>query len=123
MAGLTVNGAITATGNITAYFSSDARFKENVTPIHGALNKVTAIGGKTFDWSDEYLEATGGEDEYFQPKHDFGVIAQDVQAAFPLAVRSREDGTLAVDYIKLIALAFQAIKELRDEVETLKRDA
>lgn len=123
MAGLTVNGAITATGNITAYFSSDARFKENVTPIHGALNKVTAIGGKTFDWSDEYLEAAGGEDEYFQPKHDFGVIAQDVQAAFPLAVRSREDGTLAVDYIKLIALAFQAIKELRDEVETLKRDA
>lgn len=123
MAGLTVNGAISATGNVTAFASSDARLKENVADIQGALDAVTAIGGKTFDWTDDYIAQHGGEDGYFVRKQDFGVIAQDVEAVFPLAVRTREDGTLAVDYEKLVAVAFQAIADLRAEVEALKRDA
>lgn len=117
------SGEIRATNNITAYYSSDARLKENVNHIEGALDMVTAIGGKTFDWTDAYIKAHGGEDGYFIRKSDFGVIAQDVEAVFPLAVRTRDDGTLAVDYEKLCALAFQAIVELRAEVEALKRDA
>lgn len=44
----------------------------------------------------------------------------DVQAVFPQAVRTREDGTLAVDYEKLVALAFAAIVELKAEVAALK---
>jgi len=113
-------GEIRATNNVTAYYSSDRQFKENIQPIENALNKVNAIGGKTFDWIDAYLETHGGEDGYFVQRSDFGVIAQDVQAVFPIAVRTREDGSLAVDYEKLVALAFQAIKELKAEIELLK---
>lgn len=113
-------GEIRATNNITAYFSSDKKFKENVDDIHDALVRVEAIGGKTFDWTDEYIAAHGGEDGYFVSKQDFGVIAQDVQAAFPLAVKERDDGTLAVDYPKLCALAFAAIKELSEKVRQLE---
>lgn len=116
-------GEIRATNNITAYYSSDARFKENVQPIEGALDKVCAIGGKTFDWTDAYIADHGGEDGYFVRKKDFGVIAQDVMKVFALASRARPDETLAVDYEKLVALAFQAIIELRAEVEKLKNDA
>lgn len=116
-------GEIRATNNVTAFYSSDARLKENVAPIENALYKVCCIGGKTFDWTDDYLAEHGGEDDYFLPKSDFGVIAQDVQAVFPLAVRERSDGTLAVDYEKLVAVAFAAIAELKAEVETLKRAA
>jgi len=119
-AGSTTAGEIRATNNITAYYSSDRQFKENIKSIENALDKVNLIGGKTFDWIDAYLEAHGGEDGYFVQRSDFGVIAQDVQAVFPIAVRTREDGTLAVDYDKLVALAFQAIKELKEEVDTLK---
>ena len=54
-------------------------------------------------------------------KSDFGVIAQDVEAVFPVATRTKPDGSLAVDYEKLCALAFQAIKELKLEVEELKK--
>lgn len=116
-------GEIRATNNITAYYSSDITLKENVADIESALDKVCAIGGKTFDWTDAYIEEHGGEDEYFLRKADFGVIAQDVEAVFPVAVRKRGDGKLAVDYEKLCALAFQAIKELKAEVEALKNDA
>ena len=114
-------GEIRATNNITAYYSSDRQFKENIEVIPNALDSVDAIGGKLFDWTDAYLEAHGGEDDYFLRKDDFGVIAQDVQAVFPRAVRIRPDGSLAVDYEKLVALAFQAIVELRAEVKELKK--
>ena len=113
-------GEIRATDNISAYFSSDARFKENVKPIESALSKVCEIGGKTFDWTDAYIESHGGEDGYFVQKSDFGFIAQDVQQQFPAAVRTKEDGTLAVDYAKLSALAFAAIAELKQELDAIK---
>lgn len=116
-----VAGEIRATNNITAYYTSDRRFKENIKPINRALDAVESIGGKLFDWTDEYINQRGGEDGYFVRKADFGVIAQDVQAAFPLAVREKPDGTLAVDYEKLSALAFAAIIELRAEIKELKK--
>ena len=112
-------GEIRATNNVTAFYSSDRKFKENIKPIEGALDKVMSIGGKTFDWTDAYITEHGGEDGYFVNKADFGVIAQDVQAVFPQAVRTRDDGSLAVDYEKLSALAFAAIKELSEKVEKL----
>ena len=114
------SGEIRAVNNITAYYSSDRRFKENIQDIPNALAAVDVIGGKLFNWTDEFLNENGGEDDYFLPKESFGVIAQDVQSVLPVAVRTREDGSLAVDYEKLCALAFQAIKELKAEVDQLK---
>jgi len=92
-----------------------------VRDIPAALDKVMAIGGKLFDWTDAYIQKQGGEDGYFLRKSDFGVIAQDVELHLPEAVRTRGDGTLAVDYEKLCALAFAAIKELKQEINALKR--
>jgi hypothetical protein len=119
-AGSATAGEIRATNNVTAFFSSDSKLKENIKDVEGALDIVSSIGSKTFDWTDEYIAAHGGEDGYFVNKSDFGVIAQDVQAVFPQAVRTREDGTLAVDYEKLSTLAFGAIKELLKRVEALE---
>jgi len=114
-------GEIRATNNITAYYSSDARLKENVRDIPNALDKVAVIGGKLFDWTDEYVTNHGGLDNYFMRKADFGVIAQDVKQVFPEAVRERSDSYLAVDYEKLCALAFQAIKELHQQFQRLEQ--
>ena len=119
-AGSATAGEIRATNNITAYFTSDRRFKENIQDVDNALEKVCAIGSKTYDWSDEYIISKGGEDGYFVTKSDFGVVAQDVKEVFPQAVRTREDGTLAVDYEKLSTLAFGAIKELVKRIEILE---
>jgi hypothetical protein len=123
-------GAISSNDNITAYATSDKKFKENIRPIPNALEKAIKIGGKLFDWTEEYLTARGGEDGYFYRKADFGVIANDVLEHFPEAARTKEDGTLAVDYEKLAALALQAIveqeenhakdiKSLQDQIDTI----
>jgi hypothetical protein len=113
-------GEIRATNNITAYFSSDIKFKENVRDIPNAADTAKAIGGKLFDWTDAYIADHGGADGYFVQKQDFGVIAQDVQKVFPIAVRTRPDGSLAVDYEKLSALALAALSELTKRVEALE---
>ena len=113
-------GEIRATNNITAYYSSDIKFKTNVRDIPNAIETVESIGGKLFDWNDEYIKEHGGEDGYFIQKEDFGVIAQDVLKMFPVAVRTRPDGSLAVDYEKLSALAFAAVAELSTRVKSLE---
>ena len=116
----TTAGEIRATDNITAYYSSDARLKENVEPIGDALDKLDMIRGVTYDWSDSYIEAKGGEDGYFVRKNDVGVIAQEVERVLPQIVGENAQGFKAVRYERLVALLVEAVKELRAEVKALK---
>lgn len=115
-----VNGEIRAAGNITAYYSSDERLKENVKNISNALELVKSIRGVEFDWNDNYLENNGGEDGYFVRKHDIGVIAQEVESVLPEVVGTRGDGYKAVKYERLVAVLIEAVKELSAEVDRLK---
>jgi len=119
-AGSGTAGQIRATNSVVAFYSSDIKFKENIQNIPNAAITAAAIGGKLFDWTDEYVASEGGEDGYFVQKADFGVIAQDVQKNFPRAVRTRPDGSLAVDYEKLSALALAAVAEHEDRIEKLE---
>lgn len=114
------SGNVYASGNITAYYTSDRKFKENVKNIPEALSKVRAINGVTFDWSDAWLKANGGEDGYHIRKRDAGVIAQEIERVLPEAVATREDGSLAVKYEKIISVLIEAIKELDDKVRKLE---
>ena len=113
-------GEIRATDNITGYYSSDSRLKENIVNINGALEKVSMLKGVTFDWCENYIKERGGEDGYFIKKHDTGLIAQDVQEVLPEIVRKKKDGYLGVQYDKMVGLLVEAIKELRTEVNELK---
>lgn len=108
-------GEIRATGDITAFYSSDERLKENFAPLTGALDKVKAIGGYEFDWKD------GIEEVVSKTGHDIGVKAQELQAQYPELVHERDNGYLAVDYIKLNAVLIEAVKELAAKVDELSK--
>ena len=114
-------GEIRATNNITAYYSSDQRLKENIVNIPNALDKVMDINGVEFDWSSEYMEAHGGEDDLFNRKHQVGVIAQEVEKVLPEVVADRPDGYKAVRYEQLTALLIEAIKDLKKELDEHKQ--
>lgn len=108
-------GRIDASNDIVAYSSSDERLKENITPIENALDKVKSLTGVEFDWKPEYKHAHGYEG------HDTGIIAQQVEAVMPSAVRTNDTGFLAVRYEKLIGLLIEANKELAARVEELEK--
>ena len=101
---------IQASGDITAFYSSDERLKDNVTPIASALDKINSIGGYEFDWNSN-SEHSG---------HDVGVIAQEIEKVLPEVVAQRDNGYLAVRYEKIVALLIQAIKEQQSQIDDLK---
>lgn len=114
-------GEIRATNEVTAYYSSDERLKENIHPIDNALDKLKQIRGVYFDWRDTVIADRGGEDGYFVRKRDTGIIAQEVELVLPEVVAEREDGYKAVKYEKLAGLIIQAINELSEEVKLIKK--
>jgi hypothetical protein len=115
-----VTGEIRAANNVTAYYSSDSRLKQNISLITNPLEKVKSIRGVEFDWTDDYIEQHGGEDGYFVRKHDVGVIAQELEIVLPEVVATRTDGMKAVKYDRIVALLIEAIKELEVKVAKLE---
>ena len=114
-AGLTINGAITATGDITAYYSDD-RLKTKLGNIVNALDKVIQLNGF-------YYEANQtAQDLGYSVKREVGVSAQEVQSVFPEVVVPApiDNQYLTVHYEKLIPLLIEAIKELTEKVEVLE---
>jgi hypothetical protein len=110
----TTAGEIRATGDITAFYSSDIRLKENIQPIQNALEKVESISGNTYDWKEGY-------DEIHSHKgNDVGVIAQEIEEILPQIVTNRDNGYKAVQYEKIVPLLIEAIKELSAKIKRLE---
>ena len=74
------------------------------------------ITGYTFKWKDDI---TGFD--YFKGKSDTGVIAQDIEAlGLPGITTTRDDGTKAVRYERLVPILIEAVKELTARVKALE---
>jgi hypothetical protein len=116
---LAVTGAITATGDITAFFTSDRNLKQNIVNIENSLDKVSKLNGVYYNWTKEALE----KHKHLVDEKEVGVIAQDVEAVLPELVATREDGSKAVRYERLCAVLIESIKELKKEIDTLKTGA
>jgi hypothetical protein len=96
-----------------AYYGSDRRLKENITPIENPIEKITQIGGYEYDWIPmEGIHENEG--------HDVGVIAQEIQKVLPEIVTRRENGYLAVKYERLVALLIEGIKTQQVQIDELK---
>jgi hypothetical protein len=108
-------GRIDASNDIVAFSTSDIRFKENITPIPNALEKISKISGNIYDWKEENKIEHGYEG------NDVGVIAQEIEEVLPQLVQTRESGYKAVKYDKLVALLIEGIKELSAKVNELEK--
>jgi hypothetical protein len=77
----------------------------------------------------QYSESTGDsatvkqgiydeESQLFKNKH-YGLLAQDLQKLYPDLVYESDNGYLSINYIGIIPLLIQSIKELKAEVDEL----
>jgi hypothetical protein len=98
-------GRVTAAEDVVAY--SDRRLKKNIKTLDGS--KVYDMRGVSFTRID------------FPGKEGSGVIAQEIQKIAPELVIPAEDGTLGVAYGNLTGYLIEAIKDLKAEVEELKK--
>jgi len=96
-------GNLVVAGDVTS--NSDLRLKSNIQQITGALAKVNAMRGVSFD---------------MENARRIGVIAQEVQEFVPEVVSTTDQGYLAVSYGNLVGLLIEAVKELTEEVAELR---
>jgi hypothetical protein len=125
---LSVTGAITATGNITAYYS-DIRLKEEIKEIENPLDKILSLNGFTYRPNDLVKSLSPGiEDE-----QNIGLSAQELQKVLPEAVKlapfDRDVDTgdsisgenyLTIQYEKLVPLLIEGMKEQQKLIEELQ---
>ena len=112
------SGAITATGDITA-FASDIRLKTEIKPIENAVAKLLKLNGFTY----ELNELAGSLGYELNGERYSGVSAQDVKEVLPEAVKPApiNEEYMTVQYEKLVPLLIEAIKELKAEIDELKK--
>jgi len=104
---------ITLTGVIVAsdfIHFSDKRVKTDISKIKDPLNKVCSINGYTY-------KRTDTDDD----KTHTGVLAQEVMEVLPEVVHGSEDTTYSVAYGNMVGLLIEAIKELKLEIDELKK--
>jgi hypothetical protein len=125
---LQVQGSMSATTDITAYFS-DGRLKENLQPLKNAISKITTLTGYTYNTNALGKKLLNNENIN---DSKVGLIAQDLQKVLPEAVKLApfdNDGKdnsksgenyLTIQYEKVVPLLIEAIKEQQTQIEELK---
>jgi hypothetical protein len=128
--GIWTGGSITATGDITAYYS-DMRLKTKISNIGNALDKVMKLNGFYYV-NNEVAKEYG----YTSDKVQIGISAQEIEAVLPeIVTLAPFDATGAdaenplsksgehyktVKYEKIVPLLIEAIKEQQTQIEELK---
>jgi hypothetical protein len=95
------------------YNSSDRRLKENIRPLdkNQALQTLQKLQGVEYNWKKDP-----------EKLKNYGCIAQDVQEVLPELVScDPKDESLKMNYIGLIPLLLESIKELTNKVDTLQK--
>jgi hypothetical protein len=109
-----VGGSLTYSGSLI--HSSDARFKENVATLDGALDGVLRLRGVTFDWRrDEFPRRN------FPAGASVGFVAQEIESVFPSLVSTDSDGYEGVDYAGLTPILVEAIKAQQRQIADQQR--
>ncbi|MGB2171787.1 MAG: tail fiber domain-containing protein, partial [Flavobacteriaceae bacterium] len=112
---LTNAGNVTIDGALTQ--NSDIRLKDNIMPLTGVLSKLMQLSGNRYTWRDQPGEGT-----------QIGLLAQEVEAQFPELVSTNKEmsGELeeskSVAYTNFTAVLLEGIKELKKEVDVLKKE-
>ena len=88
--------------------SSDMTLKQDVVPIVNPLDIISQLTGFGFTWKDS-------------KEKSYGLSAQEVEKVIPDIVRNRPDGTKGINYMNLTAFLIEAIKDLKQEIQELKK--
>ncbi len=105
-----------STGNVTIQGwlsqTSDARLKKNITPLSNSLASIGLLNGYLYNWRDELRDTS----------QQIGLLAQEVQKVYPQLVTEKSNGELSLNYIGLIPVLLEGIKEQQKQIEELRTE-
>ena len=113
--GTTIGGASAANGTFATLTASSITetssiaYKENVNPITNALEAIMELVGVTYDRKDGSSTS------------EAGLIAEDTANVLPNLVTFKDGKPEGINYTKLTAYLIEAVKELKSEINNLKR--
>lgn len=112
----------------TAYhIISDERMKSNIKRMQGgfALNKINLINAYRYDYNENMYKNADEKKRAAlinSGKNQFGFMAQELKEVVPEAVQIDENtGTYSVNYIMLIPILVEAIKEQQLKIALLEQ--
>ncbi|MEO1259191.1 MAG: tail fiber domain-containing protein [Bacteroidota bacterium] len=106
---LAVAGSIWANG---FWYSSDKRFKKNINKLSSAIETVKAMNGYRYEYKrDEFSKFN------FDEGQTIGFLAQELKEAAPELVKKGANGYYQVNYLGVIPVLTEAIKEQQEIIE------
>ena len=105
--GIKLDGNVETTG--TTSFTSDKRLKNNISKFHNALETILKFEGVNFTWKNDKEE-----------EKQYGFIAQNIQEILPELVKTNINDRLSVNYIAMIPILVEAIKEQQNIINKIK---
>ena len=108
-----INGNGFLTGMIP--ITSDKRFKKNINEMKNVSEKIAKIKSYTYEFKTEEFK-----EKNFAKGEQFGFIAQELKEEFPQLVVEGPGGYNYVNYIGMIPVLLEAIKEQHQQIEELK---
>lgn len=123
--------------------ASDARFKDDIQPVNDALGVINSLSGVSYllktdrgiaknrPASKGDIDPTGKMSQMEKELEElraerakgtrhYGFIAQEVEQVLPELVHTGEDGYKYVDYISVVPLLVNAVKQLQSELCEVK---
>jgi len=100
---------VVITNGITV--SSDIRLKENFEPMSNALELVSQLNGLYYTWK---------KDAGVDKPRKLGFIAQEVEKVIPELVKTDSEGMKSVDYVSVVPVLVEAIKNQQKQIDELK---
>ena len=103
---------------------SDINIKENIRDIKSPLQAIRQVRGIQYDLKREYFTNSPEEkmdDLVEEGKNKYGVVAQELMEVLPdLVVYDDEAELYAVNYIEMIPILVEAIKEQQLQIEEMQ---
>jgi trimeric autotransporter adhesin len=106
-----INGDLYYTGALAPY--SDKRLKTSLESIKGGLETINKLKSYYFYWNEKAQKELA-----FTSRKQIGFIAQEVEVFLPELVTNDSKGYKSVDYLKVVPLVVEAIKEQQSIIES-----
>jgi len=103
------------------YHNSDKRLKSNIKGLANTLPLIKKMKSYSYNFNQEFVKTHNKADTAILNKQQFGFIAQELKDIFPeLVVTDDSTGYLKVDYVSMIPIIVEAMKEQSSSIDSLK---